>query len=617
MSASLPPVMAAWRKRLNRVAQQLPERLRVWLRGLAIVVTAAGGAAALYVALLSVLALLPMVQVWLGKLIVDRLVGSAAAGPDVSGALLLAGLYVLALAIPEVLEPVQRVQITWLEDRATAAVDDRLMEAGARHVDLVDIERPAFQDHARLAQEAARRLMRAFSLLHNLSGLFTVAGVCLLLLQLHPLLPVVLLAAMVPHLWAEERLNRERWSAMQERSRAAREGDYCARITLAPAAAKEVRVFGLGDFFLQRFDTRFAVALSEFRRIRWAALRLLVAFGGLHALALAGGFWYVAAQASAGRLTLGDIALYLGAVVQVERTLMTMPVWFGQLSDLLLRLRALFTLLDRAGPRIAVPLPGEGRPAPALLEQGVALQQVGFRYPESTQAVLTDVSAVLPAGRVTALVGANGAGKSTLVKLLTRMYDPDTGAILLDGIPLHEYDLESWRRRIAVVYQDFAQFALTFRENIAVGAYAAGNGKGRIEQAAQWAGADEIAAKLPHGYATELTRRFAGGVELSGGEWQKVALARGFVRDAALVILDEPTAALDAEAEYRLFEQFRELVLGKTALIISHRFSTVRMADHIVVLDEGRVVEAGSHAALVAQGGRYATLYEMQAGRYR
>ena len=182
---------------------------------------------------------------------------------------------------------------------------------------------------------------------------------------------------------------------------------------------------------------------------------------------------------------------------------------------------------------------------------------MGFRYPESTQAVLDDVSAVLPAGKVTALVGANGAGKSTLVKLLTRMYDPDTGAILLDGIPLDEYDLDSWRRRVAVVYQDFAQFALTLRENIAVGAFATEPAEGSVERAARWAGADEVAAKLPQGYDTQLTRRFEGGVELSGGEWQKVALARGFVRDAALVILDEPTAALDAEAEYRLFEQFR------------------------------------------------------------
>ena len=197
------------------------------------------------------------------------------------------------------------------------------------------------------------------------------------------------------------------------------------------------------------------------------------------------------------------------------------------------------------------------------------------------------------------------------------MYDPNTGAILLDGVPLPAYDLAALRQRIAVVHQDFAQFSLTLHENVAVGAYAAGGRAGRVEQAAQWAGADEIAAKLPNGYDTPLTRQFEGGVELSGGEWQKVALARGFVRDAALVILDEPTAALDAEAEYRLFEQFRELVVGKTALLISHRFSTVRMADHIIVLEEGRAIEAGSHAELVARDGRYATLYEMQAGRYR
>jgi len=218
---------------------------------------------------------------------------------------------------------------------------------------------------------------------------------------------------------------------------------------------------------------------------------------------------------------------------------------------------------------------------------------------------------------VTALVGANGAGKSTFVKLLTRMYDPDDGEILFDGIPLAMYDLKSLRGRIAVLYQDFARFALTLRENIELGALEE-NGSGvNVEHAARWAGADDVAAALPNGYETPLTRRFEGGVDLSGGEWQKVALARAFVRDAALVILDEPTAALDAEAEYRLFERFRQLVAGKTALIISHRFSTVRMADHILVLEEGRITEAGSHAELISLGGRYAELFEMQAGRYR
>ena len=273
--------------------------------------------------------------------------------------------------------------------------------------------------------------------------------------------------------------------------------DYCAAVTTEPAAAKEVRVFGLGDFFLQRFRERRDAALAEMTRVRLVQLKMSTVFSGAYALVIAGGFWYVAVQAGAGHLTLGDLALYLGAVTQAQSSAQRISGWFGLLYGVLARLRALFDFLDQARPAIKLPPPEQGRAAPPALQTGVALRQVSFRYPESAQAVLADMSVVLPAGRVTALVGANGAGKSTLVKLLTRMYDPDTGTILLDGAPLDEYDLASWRRRIAVVYQDFAQFALTFHENIAVGAYAADSGPGRIEEAARWAGADEIAAKLP------------------------------------------------------------------------------------------------------------------------
>ena len=607
-------------RRSAAALRSLPADLRLLGRGLMLVSSGIPRAATAHVALVLLLALLPVLQVWLTKLLLDAVTaGAGGVTVAVSWAVTLAAVYALTLVVPAALTPLQRVLSKWLEERAVAELDGRLLRTGTRLADLVRLERPAFQDRLRLVRQAATRDLPMLFPLLELGGspLLSLVGLLLLLTLLHPLLPVVLAVVSVPHFVAEYRMHRLQYQALARQSRPAREMDYCAAVTTQPAAAKEVRVFGLGDFFLQRFRERRAATLGEMTRVRLAQLKTSTVFSGAYALVLAGGFWYVAAEAGAGRLTLGDLALYLGAVTQAQSVATRMSVWFGLFYGVLARLRALFDFLDQARPAIKLPPPEQGRAAPPALQTGVALRQVSFRYPESAQAVLADMSVVLPAGRVTALVGANGAGKSTLVKLLTRMYDPDAGTILLDGTPLHAYDLASWRRRVAVVYQDFAQFALTFHENIAVGAYAADAGAGRIEQAAQWAGADEVAAQLPHGYATELTRQFAGGVELSGGEWQKVALARGFVRDAAVVILDEPTAALDAEAEYRLFEQFRELVQGKTALIISHRFSTVRMADHIVVLDEGRIIEAGSHAALVAQGGRYATLYEMQAGRYR
>lgn len=602
-----------------RALRGLPAVLRLYGRGLALAILSAPLAGGAYLVLVAVLSLLPVLQVWLAKLLLDAIAaGAGGAQEAVGGAVTLAVVYALSLVVPAGLRPIQTALTGWLQDRSTVEVDRRLMQAGARLVDLYRIERPAFQDEVAMARRASAVSLVMLRLLREVGGAtLTLIGLLVLLGQLHPLLPLALVVVSLPHLVAEWRIGDLQYQALQEQSRPAREMDYCARVTTEPAAAKEVRVFGLGDFFWQRFRERFAVALAEVNRIRLAGLRFSTVFSGLYALALAGGFWYVVAQARAGQLTLGDIVLYLGAVQQAQSLTFNFTQQIGWQHQVWMHLRTIFGFLDSAGPAITLAPPGQGHAAPASLQSGIELRQVGFRYPESTQTVLADVSAVLPAGQVTALVGANGAGKSTLVKLLTRMYDPSTGAILLDGVPLPAYDLAGLRQRIAVVHQDFAQFSLTLHENIAVGAYAAGVPAGHVEQAAQWAGADEIAAKLPKGYDTPLTRQFEGGVELSGGEWQKVALARGFVRDAALVILDEPTAALDAEAEYRLFEQFRELVVGKTALLISHRFSTVRMADHIIVLEDGRAIEAGSHDELVAQGGRYATLYEMQAGRYR
>ncbi len=605
---------------IPRVLRNLAGNLGALARALALVVRVEPGTSTGYLILALVSGLLPVAQIWLAKLVVDGLVAGVGADPD--WIIALAGGYALTLVVPAALDPIRLALAAWLEDRIVAEVDHRLMDAGAALPDLYRIEQPIFGDELRTVEEVPFWLPRLLpALQHGLSLTITLGGLLALLGGLHPLLPVAIILAALPHHLAEYRLHGLQYKAMVDRSRAAREMSYCVRLTTEPDAAKEVRVFGLGDFFLRRFRERFEAALIEITRLRLTQLRVAVLFSGLYALVLGGGFWFVARQAGQGRLSLGDLALYLNAVIQAQGLSMWLRASCSILYETALRVQGFFRFLDGVRPAIRLPAPGKGHPMPATLRQGIELQGVAFQYAESHRPVLKDVSFRLPAGQVTALVGANGAGKSTLVKLLTRMYDPIDGTILLDGTPLYAYDLDSLRARIAVVYQDFARFSLTFRENIALGNAEAGDSApgtpAQVEQAAQWAGADQVARKLACGYDTELTRRFEGGVELSGGEWQKVALARGFMRDAALVILDEPTAALDADAEYQLFERFRELVAGKTALLISHRFSTVRMADQIVVLEDGRVLEVGTHIELVERGGRYAELFEMQAGRYR
>jgi len=615
--------------RLESVWQHIRQHLdgwRVYWRGVQLVVAAAPLPATASLALVVLFSVVPVMQVWLMKWLVDvlsaplHLAGGQVGALDGSLLITLVVLYLLTLLLPGGLEPLHNGLDATINERAVAEIDRRIMRAAERLVDLQRIEAPSFHDEVKLIRQSS------FEVLQILGGLslgpgtiLTLGGLLLLLGQIHPVLPLALLLVGIPYLRARRRLEEEKYRSMADYSRVAREMEYYTRLALEPTVAHEVRVFGLGDFFLQRFRERRGKAMAEGQRLRLREFVQTLAFSAITVLVLAGAFSYTVLQASAGHLQIGDIALYLGAVGQAQDRVMGLGNWSGHLSRLQLHLRSLFNFLDGARPAIALPPDGQGAPASARFKEGVELRDVYFHYPGGSQdvAVLQGINAQLPAGKVTALVGVNGAGKSTLVKLLTRMYDPTSGLILLDGSSLANYELASLRSRMAVVYQDFARFALTLRENIAVGDIETEPGIQRIEQAAHWSGADEVAGRLPQGYATELTRRFEGGVDLSGGEWQKVALARSFLRDAALVILDEPTSALDADAEYQLFQHFRELIAGKTALLISHRLSTVRMADQILVLDGGRIVEAGRHAELMARGGYYASLYEMQAGRYR
>ncbi len=602
------------------------DSLRIYWRGLHLLVASAPLPTAAFLALLVLFSLVPVAQVWLLKWLVDVLsaplsiAGGRAGVLDGELLIVLAALYLLTLVIPAGLQPLHDNLEAIIRERVIVEVDRRVMQASARLVDLQRVEAASFHDEVKLIRQSSYEVPQMLGMLSLGPGtMLTLGGLLLLLGQIHPVLPLLLLLVGIPYQRARRSMEVEKYRSLAENSRVAREMEYYSRLALEPTVAHEVRVFGLGDFLLQRYRLRRERMMAEVQRLRLREFVQALAYSVVTALVLAGAFSYTALQASAGHLQVGDIALYLGAVVQAQQRALVLGNFFANLHRERLHLRGLFDFLDGAQPAIALPPQGQGILAPTRFKEGVELRDVHFHYPGGDQdaPVLQGVNARLPAGKVTALVGVNGAGKSTLVKLLTRMYDPTGGLILLDGTSLANYDLASLRSRMGVVYQDFARFALPLRENIAVGDIETEPDRQRIEQAAHWSGADEVAANLPQGYATELTRRFEGGVELSGGEWQKVALARSFLRDATLVILDEPASALDADAEYQLFQHFRELITGKTALLISHRLSTVRMADQVLVLDGGHIVEAGSHAELMARGGHYASLYEMQAGRYR
>jgi len=482
-------------KSISGLAEGAVAWWRVGARTIGLVVGESRGAAAVYTTLVLISALNPVAQVWLAKQVIDAL--TQRVGVGAREALWLACGYALTLIAPAALEPPLRALAAWLDDRAVAEVDRSLMAAGERLVDLERLERPAFHDDVRTAQDATWLLPRLFNVLETGPGAtVSFVGILALLAGLHPVLPLALLVATVPHMWAEKRARWIAYEAMSGRSRAAREMDYCARMTTELEAAKEVRVFGLGGFFLSHYDDRLASALSEVTRVRLGYLRMSGAFGVFHSLVVAGGFWYVASRAAAGGLSLGDLALYLNAIAQSQVLSQFLRRGYSLLYETLLYSRGLFQLLDAAGPEIRIAPAHESVSPPARLRQGIELRGVAFSYPEAGSPVLMDVNLWLRAGQITALVGHNGAGKSTLVKLLSRMYDPDEGEILLDGRPLWEYDLTSLRSGIAVVYQDFAHFSHTLGENIAAGFAPTGSDDGKIAEAARLSGADVVAAGL-------------------------------------------------------------------------------------------------------------------------
>ncbi|NUQ27801.1 MAG: ABC transporter ATP-binding protein, partial [Acidobacteriaceae bacterium] len=429
-----------------------------------------------------------------------------------------------------------------------------------------------------------------------------------------PWLVLLMLVGVLPSFLGETHFAFLGYAKNFRQTPAKRQMDYLRQVAGSRDGAKEIKLFGLSHYFTGKFDELARGIHAE--DTAFARRKLLI--GGLlnviSTLGYYGAYVYVIWRTIQGEYSIGYFTFLTASIQQANSNLQQVFSTASGIADQALYLTDLIEFF-RMEPTVRSD--PKGLPAPNPIRQGFEFRNVSFTYPGTSRTVLKNFTFTLRPGERVALIGENGQGKTTIVKLITRLYDPTEGQILLDGRDLREYKLEELHHEIGVIFQDFMKYEMTARENIGVGRVDRKLDEGEIEYAAHKSLADTVVAKLEHGYDQLLGRRFEGGVELSGGEWQRIALARAYLRDAQLLILDEPTAALDARSELEVFERFAELTQGKMALLISHRFSTVRMADRIVVLSGGRLIEEGNHQKLMESGGLYAEMFEMQAASYR
>ena len=510
--------------------------------------------------------------------------------------------------------------------RATDYTDSLLADKYMRHVgievmrhaaqlDLIAYEDPLFYDRLERARvQATDRLAMIQMLGRLIQQVLTTITLSISIIYFSPWLLLLLVAGVLPAFIGETHFAFLGYAKNFRQTTAKRQLDYLRVLGGSKEAAKELKLFRLSGFLTNRF-TKLSddiyeenVALSRRKLIAGALLSVVGTLGYYSA------YVYVIWRTVTGALTIGSLTLLAGAILQASLNIQQIFSTLSGVADQALFLSDLLAFFEMQPTIRSKP---NALPAPRPIVRGFEFRNVSFAYPGSERRVLRNLNFSLSPGQRVALIGENGEGKTTIVKLITRLYDPTEGQILLDGIDLREYDLDDLYREFGVIFQDFMRYEMTARENIATGRIEEIENRHEIELAAHKSLADGVIAKLPLRYEQQLGRRFETGVDLSGGEWQKMALARAYLRDAQLLILDEPTAALDARSEFEVFERFAELTEGKMALFISHRFSTVRMADRIVVLAGGRIVEEGSHEQLVALGARYAEMFELQAASYR
>ena len=611
-----------WRERLAAVRYIPPLFRLVW--------ESHRGYTIMMIVLRIVRAAVPLAALWVGKLIIDAVLAVRDGTATISLLWELVALEVAIVVIGDALARGSQLVESLLGDLFANQVSVRLMEHAAT-LDLVQFEDPSFYDQL---ERARRQTVGRIGLLAQIVGvgqsLLTLVSLGGALIVYSPWLLVLLVVSVVPAFLGETHFASLGYNLLWRRTPERRELDYLRMVGASARTAAEVQLFGLARWLTDRYRTVAERFLAEnrdlaVRRARVGTLLSLVSTGGYY-----GAFAIILLRAVQGTISIGTLTFLAGAFTRSRDLVQSI---LGNATGVLeqsLYLRDLFDFFEMRPSIVSGP---RRLPVPNPIREGFTFEDVGFRYAGSDRWAVRHVSFTLRPGERIALVGENGAGKTTLTKLLARLYDPTEGRILLDGEDLREYGLESLRDAIGVIFQDFVRFDMRFDENIGVGRIdeargyleraAAGNGGGppavpdTLRRSAEESLAATLLPRMAAGYRQMLGRRFDDGVELSGGEWQKIALARAYMRDAQLLILDEPTAALDARAEYEVFTRFAELMRGRMAVLISHRFSTVRMADRILVLRHGELIESGTHAELVVAGGLYAELFEMQAAGYR
>ncbi|HET6213519.1 MAG TPA: ABC transporter ATP-binding protein [Micromonosporaceae bacterium] len=483
----------------------------------------------------------------------------------------------------------------------------------AKRVELSAYETPAFHDRlVRAASGEHRPIQMVDGLIGTIGAIASIGGIVVALLAIQPWLVPLLFLAGLPLLLGVMKAGQAMFGFHMRMTTVARTRSYLYRLLTEKDPAKEVRAFGLGDYLTNRHTVLYDQHLTELRKTTRKRFRIAIASTIGLAAALGAGMAGLLALAMSGRLELAATATAAGALLILGERIMTTVNGIGDMYEAGLFVEDFTTFL--AAAPLAHGATGT-QPAPAKFGR-ISVRDVTFTYPAAGTPALRDVSLHIAAGQVIALVGENGSGKTTLAKLLSRLYLPDRGTIAWDGTDTADFDADQLRRRVAVIFQDFARYDLTARENIGLGAVEHIDDAEAIEAAARHAGADVYLAALPDGYETILSPEYDGGRDLSVGQWQRVALARAFIRDAPLIILDEPSASLDPRAEHDLFRRIRSLYSGRTVLLISHRYNTVRDADHINVLHHGRIIEHGSHDELMTQAGTYAELFTLQAAAY-